>query len=338
MPAFSKRSGFTQGIDKIEHLIEEPERYYIKRVKYSFVNELRTVPMEKLLSLFKKQSRSTLAVLNTKKDALELFTKIGGEWDERFHLSTSMFPRHRKIILKRIRKSLKSGRKILVVTTQLIEAGVDLDFPTVFRALGPLDSIIQAAGRCNREGNDNKGDVYIFNLEGAGMPVDSCYRAASDYVEHFLENKKKDGLLTDQIMHSTGIFEEYFDGLIKLFINTDKANIEDSRKALRFEEVADKYHIIDNVTKPVFVKCFQQEGKISLIRKAQNIYKNIKNKPFLSIEDYRKLQPYFVQLYSNGLKKAASSIDTLSNGLLVWEGFYSNKTGLGEPGFEDLIV
>ena len=69
-----------------------------------------------------------------------------------YHLSTSMYPKHRKRMLKQIKERLREGKKCIVISTSLVEAGVDLDFYTVYRQLSGIDSIIQAAGRCNREG------------------------------------------------------------------------------------------------------------------------------------------------------------------------------------------
>lgn len=70
-----------------------------------------------------------------------------------YHLSTSMYPKHRKRMLKQIKERLREGKKCIVISTSLVEAGVDLDFYTVYRQLSGIDSIIQAAGRCNREEN-----------------------------------------------------------------------------------------------------------------------------------------------------------------------------------------
>jgi CRISPR-associated endonuclease/helicase Cas3 len=73
-----------------------------------------------------------------------------------------MCPAHRRQVIAEIRAALQDGRPCRVVSTQLIEAGVDLDFPVVYRAMAGLDSIVQAAGRCNREGRLERGDVYLF--------------------------------------------------------------------------------------------------------------------------------------------------------------------------------
>ena len=110
------------------------------------------------------QEGSCLVVVNTKKAARKVYEscrELGGE--KRVHLSTSMCPAHRKQKLDQIRKCLNEGLPVLCVSTQLIEAGVDVDFGVVIRFLAGIDSVAQAAGRCNRNGRPKPGVVYIVN-------------------------------------------------------------------------------------------------------------------------------------------------------------------------------
>lgn len=99
------------------------------------------------------------------KAAQMIYKEIDGEGI--YHLSTSMYPKHRKRVLKKIRERLKNNEKCIVISTSLVEAGVDLDFARVYRQIAGLDSMIQAAGRCNREGKRKLSEsmVYIFDLE-----------------------------------------------------------------------------------------------------------------------------------------------------------------------------
>src|SRR4030066_490032 len=99
-----------------------------------------------------------------------------------------MCPAHRKGVINNIRADLEAKIKILVVSTQLIEAGVDFDFPVVFRSIAPLEAIIQSAGRCNREGNLGElgGKVFLFKLQDGGMP-DRTYAACAGHAEELIK-------------------------------------------------------------------------------------------------------------------------------------------------------
>ncbi len=112
-----------------------------------------------------RKSRSCLIIVNTKKQARYLFNELN-QWESEFfvcHLSTSMCPSHRRHVLSKVRECLDVGQPLICVSTQLIEAGVDVDFGAVIRFMAGLDSIAQAAGRCNRNGLRKRGLVYVIN-------------------------------------------------------------------------------------------------------------------------------------------------------------------------------
>ncbi|MCY0879570.1 MAG: CRISPR-associated endonuclease Cas3'' [Firmicutes bacterium] len=115
---------------------------------------------------------SFLAIVNVKRHAIDLAEALGEQEDEAFfHLSTNMCPLHRSLVLAKIRERLEEGLKTHVVSTQCVEAGVDVDFPVVYRAWGPVDSLVQAAGRCNREGSmPRPGRVVVFQPEDDVYP------------------------------------------------------------------------------------------------------------------------------------------------------------------------
>ena len=134
-----------------------------------------------------KANGSCLVVVNMKKAARIIFEEAKKDGLEVFHLSTGMCPAHRKQVLKTIRQKLDDKEPILCVSTQLIEAGVDVDFRSVIRMLAGLDSIAQAAGRCNRHGSPEIGNVFIVN------PVEENL----DYLKDIAVGKEKSNRVLD---------------------------------------------------------------------------------------------------------------------------------------------
>ena len=121
-----------------------------------------------------KNEKRVLCIVNTKKSAQQLYEQLSG--DGVYHLSTSMYPKHRKKILAQIKERMSDKSKSCVlISTSLVEAGIDLDFNSVYRQVAGVDSVIQAAGRCNREGIEKKENskVYICLLYTSPSPRDS---------------------------------------------------------------------------------------------------------------------------------------------------------------------
>lgn len=118
-----------------------------------------------------KNSRHVLCIVNSRRAAQEIYDMLPKEGS--YHLSTLMYPAHRQRVLNEIRQRLKEGAVCRVLSTSLIEAGVDVDFPTVYREMAGLDSILQAAGRCNREGRRSSAEsiVTIFKSEYKSHPL-----------------------------------------------------------------------------------------------------------------------------------------------------------------------
>lgn len=161
-PAIQKSEHFPLGLDGVREIIDEPKKLYLafRRVE---VGNLGTLSDEELADRLLKEPQA-MCVVNTRSHARELFQRIsaGGE---AIHLSAAMCPAHRSEVLERVRQRLASGKPCRVIATQLVEAGVDLDFPVVYRSLAGLDSLAQAAGRCNRNGRLSKGRVFLFRSQ-----------------------------------------------------------------------------------------------------------------------------------------------------------------------------
>ncbi|MDR1509733.1 MAG: CRISPR-associated helicase Cas3' [Synergistaceae bacterium] len=157
----SLREYLREGVPLIE--IVDPATFSeddFRRVKYE---NLGTVDKEHLVRALSAHSQA-MCVVNNRDLVKSIFMNLPQE--SRYHLSGNMCAEHRSQMLKEIKKKLVAGEPVLLVTTQLIEAGVDIDFPFVYREVAGIDSIIQAGGRCNREGKHATGHVFVFKIEG----------------------------------------------------------------------------------------------------------------------------------------------------------------------------
>lgn len=162
-PALDDKSNLRMALPSINEIIDEPAKLYegLCRTEVSLIGRITEAELAERLEMEKQ----VLCIVSTKPQARTLFEKLRKEAGV-FHLSTNMYPQHRRRVLDEIRHRLKDNECCRVVSTSLVEAGVDLDFPVVYRAMAGLDSIAQAAGRCNREGKmAGLGRVFVFEPE-----------------------------------------------------------------------------------------------------------------------------------------------------------------------------
>ncbi len=139
--------------------------------RYQIEFEKEPIDIETLKDSVLSENQSVLVILNTIDDTKELFKKLQDklETDELLLLNTHFTPQHRKLKIYLAKRSLRQDKRIVVVSTQLIEAGVDIDFPVLYRDFGTVASIVQSAGRCNRNGKLNSfGRVKLFKLQNRG--------------------------------------------------------------------------------------------------------------------------------------------------------------------------
>src|SRR5699024_333359 len=177
-------------------------------------------------------------IVNTRKAAQAIYGRL--DKDGTFHLSTFMCPAHRKRQLAEIRRRLKDGRPCRVVSTSLIEAGVDVDFPVVFRELAGLDSVLQAAGRCNREGKRpaEKSIVTVFEGEEKPPPLLATAIGTGKNVMDRYEN-----FTSPEAVHA------YFQMLLNLR-GEQAQDVQQILPLIRsefvpFRTVAERFHLID---------------------------------------------------------------------------------------------
>jgi CRISPR-associated endonuclease/helicase Cas3 len=331
-PAFEKRSNFQNGIEHIIPLVKNPAHIFgsTRRVNYKSVHNFNSISIEELINEMNiTDGRSTLSIFNTKRNALKAYTVVketNNRWKKLYHLSKSMCPHHRKKMIDQIREDLKNGELIFVASTQLVEAGVDFDFPCVYRDIAPLESIIQAAGRCNREGKllpeGRLGKVFIFKLENAVFP-DKLYKTLSLHTLKLLEQN------IDQL-HEYDFFTTYYTGIVNLFVDTDKKKVNEARETLNFKAVADMFHLIEDKAVSVFIANYSKET-------LDFLYK-IKYKEFLNKDEYRYMQQYSVQVYANFMEKTRGKWEEKEQGYYVWHGSYREDTGIcPEPELSDYI-
>lgn len=208
-PAVNDREGFPIGLPQVREIIPDPVTLAeeMKRVRVEIIKKgtrwtnQDQVTDEELIERMQEHD-SFLTIVNTRGHAAKLYRDLlsQGEGEGLYHLSTLMCGQHRSDTIAKIRQRLQAGKRCCVVSTQLIEAGVDVDFPVVFRALSGIDSIAQAAGRCNREGKLPTGTVIVFDPKSVKLQgyLGSTAQSASEIIPKF-----------DDIL-SPGAVEEYF--------------------------------------------------------------------------------------------------------------------------------
>lgn len=163
-PAVVRNAEFPIGVSlPVEReIVSDPRRLFrqLKRVEVTRAGQLSDEAVADRLTACEQ----VLCIVNTRGHARDLYRLIAG-LSGTYHLSASMCPEHRAATLAEVRSALASGSPCRLVSTQVVEAGVDLDFPVVYRAMAGLDSIAQAAGRCNRHGLRASGDLVVFDSE-----------------------------------------------------------------------------------------------------------------------------------------------------------------------------
>jgi CRISPR-associated endonuclease/helicase Cas3 len=260
-----------------------------------------------------QKSEQGLVVLNTRRDALNVLAEMQSREDNGFvlHLSTLLCGAHRREVLSSVRQKLKSKEPCYLISTQVVEAGVDLDFPVVYRAVGPLDRIVQAAGRCNREGKlPEKGRVVVFTPVDGKVPPGE-YRTAVDETVRVLRR-------TDLNFDDPAIFEDYFHSLYQ-GLETDKHNIQTYRQAMNYPEVAQRFKLIADDTTAVVIQYDDVvRDRIHQIRRRG-----------LNSSDHRALQPYLVNLRDREFRQSQDSCEEIAPGIWVWRGSYDPIYGIG---------
>ncbi|EJR26611.1 CRISPR-associated helicase/endonuclease Cas3 [Bacillus cereus] len=343
-------------INNLDNVIES-----FKRVEIIDKATIETFNKDKLTTFIHtkiEEVQSILIVLNTKSVVRDLYTQLLSQRLNIpiYHLSTTMCAAHRHKILEEVRKCLKDGRKIICISTQLIEAGVDVSFECVIRSLSGLDSIAQAAGRCNRHGEKDIQNVYVIDYEEENLSRLKEIKIGKKITKKILEDLKRNNkshgghILSREAMKR--YFKEYyteFESDLNYFIPKLKKNMTELLSAPRIENsyrrayihkhtkkdiplfilnsyqtAAKHFNVIDDLTTSVIVP--YEEGKDIIAELNSNS----------SIEDLsrllRKAQQYTVNLFNYEKEQLI-----INDGLVYYldgeilalkEGAYNDEYGL----------
>ncbi len=276
-------------------------------------------------------AKQALCIVNTRRAARELLAELKPSGDGVFHLSTSMCPAHRLAVLDEVRKRLSNRQSCYLVSTQLIEAGVDVDFPFVMRELAPLEAIIQSAGRCNREGLLNGSDgspggrVMVFRSTEGRLPPDRWYKAGRAVLETSFLNNNREPRIDDPADTN-----EYFERLYRTG-NLDGQGIQDARKQFQFATVSENYRLIEDDGVAVVVASWEERRE-----EVEALIAAVRHCPIR--RNFRKLAPFQVNLRRYELAKAGGSVGEEGSGVLVWHGGYDADLGLTAENVDTLLL
>ena len=291
--SFKKVNDFHQLSEDIQPIVpEDPELFKIfDRVIYHLEEkEYTTKELARELS----QHDSALCIVNLRRDASRLYHALlekGKEAQNVIHLSRNMCSAHLKERIAEVRQRLKAKIPTIVISTQLIEAGVDMDLPIVYRAMSGLDSIVQAGGRCNREGKQPApGKVYVFSLSD-GDKAFGAIAQGQNATRFLLDNDKEHTRSSMPLELIEAYYDRYY-ASIESFDTKDIAeSLYDVEEAKRwrfdFEQASKDFQLIDNVDHDLFVP--YGKGK-ELIEGLQ------KHTLYLNHRTMRELQQYHVAI------------------------------------------
>ena len=281
----------------------------LRRVKLHF--DSTPLNYDTLANKLAKYNR-VLCVVNTRRDAQEIYSRLPKE-GLIIHLSRMMCSAHIQKTIKELKKALNNpNQKIIrVISTQLIEAGIDIDFPIVFRQEAGLDSILQAAGRCNREGKLNMGNAFVFSLDKP-LPPGSLSKGSAT-----IKN-----MIGDYDWFAPKTMNEYFRRYYKSSSSFDKAHVRELMgiNEWQFKEVAKEFQLIDSNGKNVIIN---YENSIELATQAKTGH--------ITYGLIKKLSKYMVNLREHDFFKLMSEglIEEISDGIYLLSDSEQYKSDIG---------
>jgi CRISPR-associated endonuclease/helicase Cas3 len=316
-PALKKRDEFKHGLAGVREIAPDPKRMHQEFLR-TRLEDVGTLALEDVAELIRDKEQ-VLCIVNTRTRASDLFDLVHREPGAR-HLSALMCPAHRSQELKEIREALRAGGPCRVVSTQLVEAGVDVSFPEVIREMAGLDSIAQAAGRCNREAElKDLGRVTVFTPEEG---LASAFRQAAGSAQSTLRHYGDDPFAPEAVEF---FFSETY--WLQEQLLDQKQILEEFKVPLNwaFRDVANRFRLIENIMCPVIIP-YNQEAE-QLIERLR----------FAAAPGgvLRELQHYTVQIYAHQLEALdeAGAIEFVDEQypVLIDKELYSTQQGLKVP-------
>lgn len=271
----------------------------LRRVDLKFIEGIKSY--DEIAEELAKHHR-VLCIVNTRKDAKEIYDRLPKE-GICLHLSRMMCPAHIAATIQHVKEALKidSDEPIRVVATQLIEAGVDIDFPVVYRQEAGLDSILQAAGRCNREGKREICTNYVFSL-GKEHPLPPGFISQT--------NNARKGMGQQRDWFAPEAMTSYFQQLHSRIDDFDNKQIQELlyKPECEFEEAACQFHLIDDQTTSVIVnwegslglyqQLLSQGPSCSLMKKLAQYCVNIRERDFRKLQSIGAVKEHFENIYA----------------------------------------
>lgn len=298
--------------EPVRELCPEPAQMYENFRRVCYVDE--GALSDEVLAAQLRERKQVLCVVNSRRQAQALYRTLSSE-EGSFHLSTMMTPYDRKRNLRAIRKRLDDGLACRVISTSLIEAGVDVDFPEVYRALAGLDSIIQSGGRCNREGKRSLSEspVHIFRTETKPPRMLEQNISAAEHI-----------LRRFALPDSPEAIRAYFQFLLYALKDErqlDEKQIVENGKALRFKTVAESFKLIEGADYTVYIPRGEGKALTDALRQNGPSRGLLRRLGQYGVSVYRQ---YFRQLCNAGALKMVSE----NAGILLDDDLYSPETGL----------
>ena len=306
-----------------------------------------------------KENRSLLTVCNKKKEAEFLYKSVKNELKNCFHLSAGMCPAHRKKTLEKIKLLLSKNEPVICISTQVIEAGVDISFDCAIRLSAGMDSVVQTAGRCNRNGeNGADSTVYIIHCRDENLKMLPDIQHSKDASDSLIVKFKSDPDMFSNDLSSDKAIEYYYNSLYKNY-SADHFDYPIKEKPSLFEMLSDNMRYRDKTQTDSYFLCqsFKTAGDIFSVFNSDsvsvivpygeggNIINNIQT--YYNDRDYEKLQNeikkaslYSVSVFDYQFKKLMSEnavIPICGGSFFILDGgYYDENTGITEnPKEED---